>query len=453
MVPFRNNQFSFTRLFVKAGLLFLLSTFLFGIVAAMQYVLPGFGRDIFSFDKLRPLHVSSAVFWILMAAMGGVLTYLQEIKSFTEKTKNRIKIQFYLFVVSFVSILISYCFGIFGGREYWEFHPIFMLPILVGWVLFLINFFTHVKAIKNQPVYIWMWVTGVIFFLFTYIESNLWLLPAVRNSLIKDMTIQWKSYGSMVGAWNMLIYGSSIYLMDKIAGNQKYSHSNMAFGLYGLSLFNLMFNWGHHIYTLPTANYAHIIAYAVSMTELLILGKIIYTWRQSLSFEQKHKHIQSYWFLYAADIWVFINLGLAIAMSIPAINIYMHGTHIIVAHTMGTTIGINTMILMAIAYDILWKKKAMHSNFKLSFLLTNISLGVFFMALIIAGIIKSYWQFNEPQIAYGGMFARLKPWFFVFFSAGIFLAVGLILLIVPLIKKQKLKSMNRFMDIQKAELN
>ena len=453
MERYLNHNFSYTKLFVKAGLLFLLSAFLFGILAALQYIFPGIGRNVFSFDKLRPLHVSSAVFWILMAAMGAVLSYLQELKGFSNDTKKLIKVQFFLFCLSFSSILVSYCFGVFGGREYWEFHPLFSIPILIGWCLFLVNFFSNVKSMKGQPVYIWMWITGVIFFLFTYIESNLWLIPSVRNSLVKDMTLQWKSYGSMVGAWNMLIYGSAIYLMDKISGHQKYSHSNMAFALYGLSLFNLMFNWGHHIYTLPTANFAHIIAYAVSMTELLILGRIIYTWRTSLSFEQKHKNIQSYWFLYAADMWVFINLGLAIAMSVPALNIYMHGTHIIVAHTMGTTIGINTMLLLAVAYDLVGNKTKITKSFKPAYWLTNCSLGIFFIALIIAGIIKSYWQFQESKTAYAAMFAQLRPWFYVFFLAGCILVVGFLILIIPLLKIRKKRAVNITMKLPIKEMD
>ncbi len=439
MEPYHNNSFPNSKSFLKAGLVFLMSALFFGLVAALQYVLPGIGKEVFSFEKLRPLHVSSAVFWILMTAMGTVLTFLQEIKPFPNTTHRLVKIQFYLFEISFVSILVSYCFGVFGGREYWEFHPIFSIPIVIGWGIFLVNFLTNNKTLKNQPVYVWMWTTGVVFFLFTYIESNLWLIPGIGNRLIQDMTIQWKSYGSMVGAWNMLIYGSSIYLMDKIAGNQKYSQSNMAFGLYFLGLFNLMFNWGHHIYTLPTASYTHIIAYGVSMTELFILGRIIYLWRKSLTFDRKHKHIQAYWFLYAADIWVFINLGLAIAMSIPALNLYMHGTHIIVAHTMGTTIGINTMLLLSFAYDVLGKKQAeikISTNFKTAFLVTNISLSLFFISLIIAGVLKSYWQFNNPDSSYTLMLNTLRPYFYVFFVSGLSLVFGFMLLIIPLFKSK-----------------
>lgn len=437
MAPFQHNSFHQSALFIRVGLLFLLSALLFGLLAAIQYIVPGAGKDIFSFEKLRPLHVSSAVFWILMTAMGAVLTFLQEINQFSLKSIRIQKIQFYLFSFSFIAIIISYCFGIFGGREYWEFQPVFSIPIILGWVLFLSLFFSNNKTLKDKPVYLWMWATGVIFLLFTYCESNLWVIPGIRNRLVQDMTIQWKSYGSMVGAWNMLVYGSSIYLMDKIVGNQKYSRSNMAFGLFFLSLFNLMFNWGHHIYTLPTAQYTHIIGYAVSMTELFILGRIIYLWRQSLTFDNRKQHIHAYWFLYAADIWVFVNLGLAIAMSVPALNIYMHGTHIIVAHTMGTTIGINTMLLLACAFEIIGGRDTTVSikpNFKFAFLTTNISLAVFFISLLLAGIAKSYWQFNEPSLTYGAMINTLRPYFYVFFAAGTCLTIGFVLLIVPLLR-------------------
>jgi nitric oxide reductase subunit B len=128
-----------------------------------------------------------------------------------------------------------------------------------------------------------MWLTGIVFFLFTYLESYLWLLPYFRNNIINDMTVQWKSYGSMVGSWNMLIYGSSIFLMDKITNNKDISYSKIAFVLYFTGLFNLMFNWGHHIYTLPTAPYIKHISYTVSMTELFLIGRIIFNWRNTVS--------------------------------------------------------------------------------------------------------------------------------------------------------------------------
>ncbi len=431
-----HNPNKHIKIFIALGLLLLLSALFFGLAAAFEYVLPGFWRERFSFQKLRPLHVSSAVFWILSAAIASVLYFLKEHNNQELKNSKLLKWLFYIFGFSFVGILISYCFGVFGGREYWEFHPLFSIPISIGWIIFILIFISNFKSLKSQPVYIWMWFTGVVFFLFTYLESNAWLLPSVRNHLVKDMMIQWKSYGSMVGSWNMLIYGSSIYLMDKIAGDKKYSFSPIAFWIYFLGLFNLMFNWGHHIYTLPTMSYVKHIAYAVSMTELLLFGRIIYLWKSSLSVAKKNFNSTAYRFLLAADVWVFLTLGLAIAMSIPALNIYMHGTHVVVGHTMGATIGINSMLLLSFVVNIIgYDDTSNKKGIKQGYWIANISLFIFVLSLIIAGFYKAYWQFNHPDLAYGAIINELRLWFYIFFISGVALAVGLTMIILPLLRK------------------
>ena len=426
------------KVFILVALILLTAGMLFGTIGGLQYIVPGFLKEALSFEKTRPLHVSSVLFWILFASMGAVLTYLKEHTGYKLFSNRLSQILFILFVASVIAILIAYCFGVFGGREYWEFPPILSTPIIIGWILFLINFIFSVGTLKNQPVYIWMWLTGIIFFLFTFSESYLWLFPYFNNHVVNDMNIQWKSYGSMVGSWNMLIYGSSIFLMTKISGDKSYAYSNKAFILYFAGLFNLMFNWGHHIYTLPTQHYVQFISYSVSMTELLILGNIIYGWKASITKAQKFFNRDAYRFLVAADVWIFLNLVLAICMSIPAINVYSHGTHITVAHAMGTTIGINTMLLLAVCYDIL-KDTCISLDpyqklMKFGFWLANSSLFAFWIALIGAGILKSKWQMSSDQIAFSLMMQNLTPFFIVFMISGALLLIGIVLAIYPLFK-------------------
>ena len=413
---------------------------LFGLLGALQYLIPGLLKSRLSFERVRPLHESSVVFWIIMATMGTAISFLQEHTGKKLYSAQLLGIQLWIFILTIICILTSYCLGIFGGREYWEFPPLLSIPVVIGWILFLINFIKSAGSLKNQPVYVWMWLTGIVFFLFTYIESNLWVLPYFRNNVVNDMTIQWKSYGSMVGSWNMLIYGSSIFLMDKISNNKTYSHSSIAFALYFTGLFNLMFNWGHHIYTLPTQPYVKNISYLVSMTELVILGRIIYNWKHSVSAAKKLFHETAYRFLLAADLWIFLTLLLAIAMSVPAINVYTHGTHITVAHTMGATIGINSFLLLAMAFDILNEgcrslepyKKMLNRGI----LTANISLLIFWLSLIAAGIIKARWQMSGLQLPFSVMMQALRPWFIIFFLSGIALTTGFLLIIYPLVKNQ-----------------
>lgn len=439
MAPSDRNSNSAPRLFILFGLGLLAFGMLFGVIGGFQYVIQGFLKPYLSFDQIRPLHVSSVVFWIILAAAGSVLTFLQEHTGRSLYSSKMAIVQFYIFAGSIVIILLSYIVGIFGGREYWAFHPWFAIPIAIGWILFIINFFRSVGSFRNQPVYIWMWMTGAIFFLLTYTESYLWLIPYFRNNVVSDMTVQWKSYGSMVGAWNMLIYGCSIFLMAKISGDAKMSHSKIAFALYFTGLFNLMFNWGHHVYTLPTHDYIKHIAYIVSMTELAILGRIIWHWRSTVSEARKHFHIGAYRLLTAADGWVFLTLVLAIAMSVPAINLYTHGTHITVAHTMGATIGINTFLLLAFATNILGGNSVERpGQRKLSYrglLVTNISLLVFWLSLILAGVLKARWQMDADRLPFSTMMLQLRPIFFVFLISGITLMIGVWMILIPLFRK------------------
>ena len=436
MEALNNNPIA--KKFIVAGLLLLSTGFIFGLTGALQYVLPGFLKQVFSFERTRPLHVSSIVFWILLCSMGAVFVYLQQHTGKKIFSSRLLQIQLGLFVIDIILILISYCFGVFGGREYWEFNPLLAIPVIAGWILFGYNFIRSVGNIKNQPVYVWMWITGIVFFLFTFLESYLWIFPYFSRHLVNDMTVQWKSYGSMVGAWNMLIYGSSIYLMEKISGNKQYARSKIAFILYATGLFNLMFNWGHHIYTLPTHHYIQYISYAVSMTELFILGRIIFQWKSTLKAAQKYRHHMAYRFLWYADIWIFLNLVLAILMSVPAVNVYTHGTHITVAHAMGTTIGINSFLLLGIACDIL-EDTSVSARLNTRLLkkgqqLTNVSLFVFWIALIGAGIVKSKWQMSPIKPAYFELMLQLRPYFMTFFFAGIGITTGFMIIIIPLIR-------------------
>ena len=229
---------------------------------------------------------------------------------------------------------------------------------MLSWIPFTINFFFTLKPnYKTAPVYIWMWSTGIIFFFITMSESYLWLFDFFHTNIVRDVTVQWKALGSMVGSWNMLIYGTGMYVMEQTSGNSKPSRSPIAFFFYFLGLTNLMFNWGHHTYIVPAAPWIRNVAYFISMTELLILANIIWQWRKTMNEARKNYHRMPFRLLSYADAWILLNLTLAIIISVPAWNYYTHGTHITVAHAMSATIGINTMLPPCICFFYYQKRK------------------------------------------------------------------------------------------------
>jgi nitric oxide reductase subunit B len=420
--------------FLALAMSYLLTGILFGVAGSFQYLLPDLLKQQLSFAKSRPLHVYLVISWIFTAAQGLIYYCMPRVGKRKIYWEKGVWLHFAMQFAISLAVIVAFMLGYFGGREYLEFPPVFGLLIILSWIPFAINFFATVRPnFKTAPVYIWSWSVGIIFFFITMSESYLWMMDYFQDNLVRDVTVQWKALGSMVGSWNMLVYGTALYMMEKMLGDEKIARSPVAFGFFFLGLTNLMFNWGHHTYIVPAAPYVKTIAYVISMTELLIFGNILLQWRRSMTRAQKNFHHLPFRLLSFADIWIFLNLGVAIAISIPALNYYTHGTHITVAHAMGATIGINTMLLFGGVFYVIKKLKpeVFQSTRKLASrgaAITNIALVFFWTSLIGSGMIKIFSRLdNEP---FYKMLQRSAPMFKLFAVSGLFILLGILMMVV-----------------------
>lgn len=421
--------------YILVGLLSLALCLLVGLLSGVQYVIPDFIKENLPFTVLRPLHTLFALSWIFMAAMGGIFWYIQN-----DKVNPVImKWQFWIFFITGILIVISYLFKKFEGKEYLEFPHWFYIPILLGWLLFGLYYFRVMwRNFSQWPVYYWMWGTGILLMIFHFTEAHLWILPYFRENYIQNLTMQWKSGGAYVGAWNMLVYGSSMYIMEKSSENDFYSRSKTAFFFFFLGLINVMFNWAHHVYAVPNPGWIRYAAYLVSMTEWIILLRIIYLWKKNLSNEKKIFYSSSYSFMILSELWILINLFLAILLSIPALNLFTHGTHITVAHSMGTIIGINTTILLSSICFILDKIKAISNNTKryivIGTKIFNLSFICFFITLLVMGVERSKWIYFSENILFSQFYDGNKHLHILFGIFGFGLLLGMYIIIYQLIK-------------------
>ncbi|MBL0132117.1 MAG: cbb3-type cytochrome c oxidase subunit I [Chitinophagaceae bacterium] len=424
--------------FLVLALSYLLFGLILGVIGGFQYILPPFLKDRLSFQQTRPLHVYLVIGWIFTGAQAVIYYYIPRIANRPLYWQQGIWLHFTLQLAVSLFIITSFFLGYFGGREYLEFPPVLGLFIFLSWIPFAINFFATLKPnYKTAPVYIWSWSTGILFFFITLSESYLWLFDFFRTNVVRDTTIQWKALGSMVGSWNMLVYGTGIYLMEKTSGNANPARSPVAYFFYFLGLTNLMFNWGHHTYIVPAAPWVKTVAYVISMTELLILAHLIIQWRKMMTDAQKYYHRLPYRLLSFADFWIILNLILAITISVPAWNYYTHGTHITVAHAMGATIGINTLLLFASVFYFIQqvrphaaeRRKKMAST---GILITNIALLVFWLSLLGSGFVKISGKLNNE--AFYLIMKKSEPWFKVFTYSGVFVLLGIALLIFASLK-------------------
>ena len=426
--------------FISAGLISLLLGLLCGLLAGLQYVIPDFIKELLPFNALRPLHTLFVVSWVLLTAMGGIYYYLGQDTTAKPTQRKLVKGHFWLLLLTGFGIAVSYLTKNFAGKEYLEFPSYFYFPIVLGWILFGLSYFKALMpTVRKWPVYYWMWATGIVFMIYHFTEAHLWLLPYFRGHFVQNVALQWKSGGSYVGSWNMLVYGSAIYIMGRISDDDSYARSGKAFFFYFLGLTNLMFGWAHHVYILPTAPWIRYLAYGISMTEWIILFSIIYDWKKSLSAAKKSEFTLAYQFIRLSDFWIFLNIILALLISIPAVNLFTHGTHITVAHAMGTTIGINTMILLAsVTYILETNNSAIAvKRIQVGTRIFNLSFVLFWICLLLMGLRKTYWTHFEQAISFG-QFQHSMHWFYLLFVLfGLGLLIGLYLIAFELLKSIK----------------
>ena len=266
---------------------------------------------------------------------------------------------------------------------------------MVGWLLFTWNFFRATwRGFFGKPVYVTMWGVGILLFIYTFAEQHAWLLPGVGTDPIVDLRVQWKATGTLVGSFNLLVYGCMYYLASLIVGDNRYAHSKMAYALFGIGLLNSFTNFGHHTYHLPQSALVNWISFLVSMLEILILVRVIWDIAQSV-LKRTDRRTGATMFLSAARWWTFAMFFTAILLSIPPINSILHGTLAVSGHAMGAMIGIDSMILLAALSWILAERTCESRWLKPIGIGFNVSAASLVAWLTIAGCVVGFTRYQR----------------------------------------------------------
>ena len=198
-----------------------------------------------------------------------------------------------------------------------------------------------------------MWGVGMLFFIVTFLEQHAWLIPGIFGDPVQDMRIQWKATGTLVGSFNLFVYGSVIYLGERISGDSSYGRSTTAYMLFGVGLLNSFTNFAHHTYHLPGRESVKWIAFVVSMMEIIVLARAMFDLWRTLGAPSEPAFCAARGSFAAAKWWTCGVLFGAILISVPPLNAVIHGTYVVTGHAMGAMIGIDTMILLGAAIWIL----------------------------------------------------------------------------------------------------
>ena len=433
---------------IRMALVCILLAVFGGALGALHYV-PSFSTVLnemgLTFPKLRPIHTAFASLWIFGGSIAIVYHYLcSSHGGLTRGDLLRFRFHTACWLLAGAGIFVSLFMGISTGREYLGFHPVFSVMLLAGWLAFAWNLLKRLRhGFFGQPIYIWFWTVGSLFFIYTFVEGHAYLLDDVFKSPIRDLQVQWKSCGTLVGSFNFMMYGSLTYVGERLSGDKRYGQSSIAFWLFGVGCLNSFTNYVHHTYHLPQTEIVKWVAFIVSMAEVIILVKLMLDMTKILKNRSGAGPFcgRGGW-LGMAKWWTIGMLFTSIVISVPTFNTLIHGTQLVMGHAMGATVGIDTLVLLGTSSWLLVELRGSAilpridaPITKRTIWLISGSLAIMVIWLSVAGYVHGTSRYNGDATPHWVSGSR---WLFP--VVGSMLGVGLVIATVRLLSMSRSKS-------------
>ena len=342
---------------------------LFGLVAATQYVMPGFLFEVVDFNVARMIHINALVVWMVFAMFGSVY-YLLPDETGIETIGIKIgKLLYWIFVAAIVVVVLVYLLVQVGpatettiwfineGREYIEAPRWADWGIVVVALGFVANLWlTGMKGNRSGIVTVLM--ADMIAFAGLYLAGMFF-----TDSIVMDQYWWWWVIHLWVEAtWEVFVGAIAAYgLITMIGASRKVVEMWLWIEvamLFGSGILGI----GHHYFWIGTPEYWWEIGALFSALEPLPLVAmfihVMYDWGKQQGKQNASGESVSVINNKPAFLWFWMNafgnfLGAGIwgfFHTLPQVNLYTHGTQFTSAHGHLAFFGAYATILIGMMY-------------------------------------------------------------------------------------------------------
>ncbi len=361
----------------------LAATMLMGLITAVATVLD---TPFIDFRFLNSSHTLFALGFVIAGALGAAQVAVGRPPEWP---------QVCLFVVGIGAPLLATAAGGFSGREYLSWPPLFSLPLFAAIVWASVNVLIGLGRLgRAHPESAWVIGIGAVVLPLGFAEAHLYLVPAIGLDIGKDMAVQWQGIDTMIGGWNAMLYGVAA-MMIAPAGKPSRAFRNL---LFIVAVSGLLLTFSHHHYQSPQATWLKNVAFLTSLLAAVAFLHHFRNWRRAAPAETRLTVL-----LGMVERWTIFAVGTGFLMALPPLNVLVHGTYVIVGHAMGSMIGVNAILIFAIARG-QGKESAALANpaFRRWSRLFDWSLVGFVAILVGAGLVEGVQRIDGGYWAYIG---------------------------------------------------
>lgn len=336
------------RTFGRGGLLLvllpvacLLGVLSVGVLVGVKSAHPELLMNVLSMRVLQPLHAFLGVAFVLCGLASGVVFVLRK-ECGGIGGDWLVGPAMLVFVVgSILAIMLNRASGV----EYvaWP----------LGMSLFLgVIFVTLAGAVLSRlsvlsartPEGAWLIVIGLLLVALGLGERSAEIIA--QPSMTRGLTVEWHALDTFFAGWNAALYGLGMVAIMRPGDRGRPLRGTW---LFILATFCLLSTFSHHHYQSAQPSLLKWIALTASM--LAAVSFMRHVWAILMSWGKHrvdHRSPPERSFFLAAEFWTLSAVGTGILLAVPQLNIIMHGTSAIVAHSMGSMIGVNVMIIFGV---------------------------------------------------------------------------------------------------------
>jgi len=409
---------------------------LFGLVAAIQFLVPGFLFELLDFSVARTVHINALVVWMLYAMIGSVYFMLDDETEVEGVHIGLGKLAFWVLTAAVTVVVLVYIFIQVGagteasiwlineGREYIEAPRWADIGIVVVVLIFYWNIFaTYLKG--KQTGIMTVMVADLLALAGLYIAGMFF----TDNISMDQFWWWWVIHLWVEATWEVFVGTLAAYALIKIIGAKR-EIVEMWLWIEVLMLFGSgILGMGHHYFWIGTPEYWWEIGALFSALEpvplVAMFVHVLYDWGK----EQGAAHAEGKPGAVAnngpAIAWIVTNafgnfLGAGVwgfFHTLPQVNIYTHGTQFTAAHGHLAFFGAYATILIGMMYlgvQYAYGVKHLKATFKSKMGIFLITFGVLGMtvALTIAGYEQVLVERAELGGGWNAFFAAQElPWY------------------------------------------
>lgn len=359
----------------------LAATMLMGLITAMATVL---NVPFIDFRYLNATHTLFALGFVIAGALGAAQVAVGRPPQWPQVA---------LFLVGFGAPLLAIVTGEFSGREYLSWQPIYSVPLFAAIAFASVNVLRGLgRLLRDHPDSAWLVGAGAVLLPLGFLEAHLYLLPAIGLDIGRDLAVEWQGIDTMIGGWNAVLYGVGATLIAPAGKPSKLFRGI----LFAVAVSGLLLTFSHHHYQSPQATWLKDVAFLSSLLAAIAFVHHFRSRRRATAAETEVTVL-----LGIAGRWTLFSLATGFLMALPMLSVLVHGTYVVVAHAMGSMIGVNAILIFAIARG---QGKGAHiladAGFRRRSRLFDWSLGGFVAVLAGSGLVEGalrpdggYWEY------------------------------------------------------------